>query len=59
MGERGNACRIFVGKGEGKRSLGRPKCRWKYIITMQLREIKLNVRDWVDLAPDTDQRKIL
>jgi hypothetical protein len=27
MGEKSNAYRIFVGKPEGKRPLGRPKCR--------------------------------
>jgi hypothetical protein len=28
MGEKRNACRIFVGKPEGKTPLGRPTCRW-------------------------------
>jgi hypothetical protein len=28
MGEMGNAYRILVGKPEGKRPLGRPRCRW-------------------------------
>jgi hypothetical protein len=28
MGETRNACRILVGKPEGKRPLGRPKRRW-------------------------------
>jgi hypothetical protein len=27
MGEKGNAYRIMVGKPEGKRVLGRPRCR--------------------------------
>jgi hypothetical protein len=26
-GEKGNACRILVGKPEGKRTLGGPTCR--------------------------------
>jgi hypothetical protein len=25
-----NAYRILMGKPEGKRSLGRPRCRWEY-----------------------------
>jgi hypothetical protein len=28
MGEKRNAYRILVGKPEGKRRLGRPRCRW-------------------------------
>jgi hypothetical protein len=28
MGEKRNTCRLLVGKPEGKRLLGRPKCRW-------------------------------
>jgi hypothetical protein len=29
MGEKGNAHTIFFGRLEGKRSLGRPRCRWR------------------------------
>jgi hypothetical protein len=29
MGEKRNVYRISVGKPEGKRSLGRPRCTWK------------------------------
>jgi hypothetical protein len=38
MGEKRNAYRIFVGKPEGTRPLGRPRCRWKDNIRMDLRE---------------------
>jgi hypothetical protein len=34
-----NAYRILVGKPEGKRPLGRPKCRWVNNIKMEFREI--------------------
>jgi hypothetical protein len=34
-----NTYRILVGKPEGKRPLGRPKCRWVDNIKMDLREI--------------------
>jgi hypothetical protein len=33
-----NAYRLFVGKPEGKRPLGRPRCRWVVNIKMYLRE---------------------
>jgi hypothetical protein len=39
MGEKRNACRILVGKPEGKRPLGRPRCTWVDNNKMDLREI--------------------
>jgi hypothetical protein len=39
MGERKNACRILVGKPEGKRPLGRPRRSWVNNIKMDLREV--------------------
>jgi hypothetical protein len=35
--------KILVGKPEGKRPLGRPRCRWEDGIRMDLREIGLGV----------------
>jgi hypothetical protein len=40
MGANGNACRILVGKPEGKRLLGRHRCRWEDNSRMDLREIE-------------------
>jgi hypothetical protein len=37
--EKRNAYRILVGKPEGKRSLGRPRCRWVGNIKIDLREV--------------------
>jgi hypothetical protein len=37
MGEKRNACRILVGKPEGKGPLGRPRRRWVDNIKMDLR----------------------
>jgi hypothetical protein len=36
-GEKRNAHTILVGKPEGKRPLGRPKCSWEDNINMELR----------------------
>jgi hypothetical protein len=39
MGEKRNAYKILVRKPEGKRPLGKPRCRWEDNIKMNLREI--------------------
>jgi hypothetical protein len=39
-GRKKNACRILVGKPQGKRPLGRPRRRWVDNIKMDLREIR-------------------
>jgi hypothetical protein len=54
-GEKTNACRMFVGKPEEKRSLGRLRRRWVDNIKMDLREIGWGGMDWIDLAQDRDQ----
>jgi hypothetical protein len=45
MGEKRNAYRILVGKPEGRRPLGRSRCRWVDNIKIDLREIGLCGRD--------------
>jgi hypothetical protein len=45
----------IVGKPEGKRPLGRPRRRWVDNIKMDLRDIKWDGMDWIDLAQDRDQ----
>jgi hypothetical protein len=54
-----NACRILVGKPEGKRLLGRPGCRWVDNIKMDLRDIECDGMNWIDLNQDTDQWRAL
>jgi hypothetical protein len=39
MGEKKNACRLLVGKPEGKTLLGRPRHRWVYNIKMDHLEL--------------------
>jgi hypothetical protein len=55
MGEKRNAYKILVGKLEGKRPLGKPRCRWEDNIKMDFRKIGLDGMDWIDLARDRDQ----
>jgi hypothetical protein len=59
IGETRNAYRILVGKPEGKRPLGRTRCRWVDNIKMDLREIGWDSVDWIELAQDRDQWKAL
>jgi hypothetical protein len=56
MREKRNAYRILVGKPEGNRPLGRPRCRWVDNIKIDLREIGWDGMDWIDLAQDRDHR---
>jgi hypothetical protein len=49
-GEKRNAYRIFVGKREGKRPLGRTRHRWEDNIKMDFREIGRGGMGWTDLT---------
>ena len=40
--------KILTGKRTGKRRLGRPRRRWEDNIRMELKEIDINMRNWVD-----------
>jgi hypothetical protein len=59
MGEKRNAYRILARNPEGNRPLGRPRRRWVDNITMDLREIEWDGRDWIDVAEDRDQWRAL
>jgi hypothetical protein len=56
---RNKVYRILVGKPEGKRQLGRPRCRWVNNIKMDLRQMGWDGMDWIDLALDRDQWRAL
>ncbi|KAJ4432095.1 hypothetical protein ANN_20709 [Periplaneta americana] len=52
MGESRNTYRMLVGRPEGKRPLGRPRCRWEDNIKMDLREVGYDDREWINFAQD-------
>jgi hypothetical protein len=55
IGEVRGAYNILVGRPEGRRPLGRPRCRWEDNIKMDLREIGSGNVDWIHLAQDRDR----
>ena len=52
-------CRVLVGKPEGKRPLGRPRCRGVDNIRMDLQEVGCGYVDWIGLAQDRDRWRTL
>ena len=60
MGEERGACRVLVGKPEGKRPLGRPRRRCVDNIRTDLEEVGCGYVDWIGLAQDRDRwRKLV
>jgi hypothetical protein len=59
MGTKRNAYRILLGKPEGKRSLERPIRRRVDNVKMDLRGIRCDGMDSIDLAQDRDQWRAL
>ena len=59
MGERRGLHRVLVRKPEGKRPLGRPRCRWEDNIKMDLQEVGCRGVDWIELAQDRDRWRAL
>jgi hypothetical protein len=56
MGEETNVYKVLMGKPEGKRSLGRPRRRWKGGIRM---DIGWGSVGWIQLAQDRDRWRAL
>jgi len=59
MGERSYAYRVWVGRLEGNRSLGRPRHRWEDNIKMDLQGVGCGSMDWIELAQDRDRWQVL
>jgi len=59
MGERKGVYRVLVGKPEGKRPLGKPRCRWENNNKMHLQEVGCGGMDWIELAQDRDRWRAL
>ena len=59
MGEERAVYRVLVGKPEGKRPLGRLRCRWMDNIRMELEEVVCGYMDWIGMAQDRDRLRTL
>jgi hypothetical protein len=59
MGDMRNAYNILAGKREGKRSLGRSRYRWEDNIRTDLKEKEWKGVDWMHLAQDRNQWRVL
>jgi hypothetical protein len=46
--------RVLVEQPEGKRPLGRLRCRWEDNIKMDLQEVRCGGMDWIELAHDRE-----
>jgi hypothetical protein len=54
VGEERGVQRVFMGKPEGKRPLGRPRHRWEDNIKLDHQEVGGGHGDWMEVAQDRD-----
>ena len=59
MEERRSPYKILTGTPIGKRSLGRSMRRWEDNLKMDLKELGINTRNWVDSVQDRDYWRAL
>jgi hypothetical protein len=55
MGDRRSAYRIFVGRSDENRPLGRPKRRWEDNIKVNIQEVGRESMDCIALAQNGDR----
>jgi len=55
MGDKRVVYNVLVGKPEGKRPLGIPRCRCENDIKMDLQKVTCRSVDWIELAQDRDR----
>jgi hypothetical protein len=58
-GEDGGEHTVLVGKPEGKRPLGRPRCRGENNIKIDLQEVGKGRGDWMELPQNRDRWRAL
>ena len=59
MEEGRNVIKILSSKPTGKRPLRRPRHRWEDNYRMNLKEMGISTKNWVDLAPDDFWRALV
>jgi len=59
MGDERGVYRVLVGKPEGRRPLGKPRCRWVDNIRMDFQEVGCGYMNWIGLAQIRDRWRTL
>jgi hypothetical protein len=59
MGEETNACRFLMGNPERKTSLRKLRRNWENNIKTDVKVIRWGFMNWIDLAQDRDQWRVL
>jgi hypothetical protein len=59
IGEERGVYRVWVGKAEAKRQLGRTRRRWGDNIKMELHEVGCGGMDWIELDQDRGRWRAL
>jgi hypothetical protein len=54
MEEGRSTFKILTGKPKGERPIERPRHRWEDNIRMDLKEVGVNMRNWINSAQDRD-----